>query len=669
VELKTKVRFTNTTLQPNPIPYYVTLNGEVVETGTFPRATDTGELTEEFDCTVPGSFINGASNWREIIVHVGTPGSTTASQATHGINLMPGGLTILPIIIMLVVALLTHQVLFALYVGVFMGAWFINGYNPLTGFERSLDEYMPNAIADQDHAKILLFSWFLSAMIALIQRNGGASGLALEISKFAKTRSSAMWMTYVLGILIFIDDYASCLIVGAQMQPITDLNWVSREKLAFLVHSTSAPPASIIPLSAWIGFELGLLAEELRKVGDPADAFSTFLETILSRYYPWYILIFVAFIIALKMDFGPMLAAERRALRLHQLTAPTDTAGENKEKVEVVPGKPQRWWNAVIPLVTCIIIIILTIFLTGYYNLLLTPEVVMNAATLAGAGDSYAALIYGSFVGAVLAVILSWSQGIMTFHDCMHCFLQGVRNMTEPMLILILAWSISAVVTDLGTARWLASALTGNLDWRALPVLVFILAMVMSFCTGSSWGTMGIMFPLAIPLAWELPEAQGEPYDVLHASVVHVSSAILAGSIFGDQCSPISDTSILSAMSSGVSVEAHITTQMPYAVFCAFLAILLGYLPLGYFVWPGWAGLLIGAAVLGPSVWLLGTKVDSDAPSKFMFMEGWAMPWTKKAREEASALAAESAALEESAFEGVRTNILRLTLQSCQLNT
>ncbi|KAI9004317.1 Na+/H+ antiporter family protein [Hyaloraphidium curvatum] len=530
---------------------------------------------------------------------------------------MPGGVTIIPIIIVLILAFWTKEVMISLLFGVFLCAMFINNYNPIIGFERMLDTYMVNAIANKSRASIILFTFWIASLIALVQKSGGAAGLAQAITKGAKSRWSAQWLAYALGWVIFFDDYASCLIVGSQSRPITDSHFVSREKLAFITHTTSAGPASIVPLTSWVGFELSLLAESMAAVGDTSDPFNTLLATIPGRFFPWFMLFFIPVALLWKRDYGPMLAAERRAMNLHQLQPPSQMVAAGAAHFEEYEpekhgGKPPHWINAVIPFFVTIATIIITLFLTGYYSSL-DQGLPITASNMTGNGDSYAALNYGCFLGALVATIQYRILKLMTFREAINTWLQGIRGIIEALLVLILAWSISGAIDDLGTATWIVSAASGGgLDYRGLPALIFVLCCLISFCTGTSWGTMSIVFPLAIPLAWSLAPAEWQ-----HVAIVDTAAAILSGSIFGDQCSPISDTSILSALASQVSVHAHVATQLPYAVTCAILAILVGLVPVGFHAYPQYAGLLIGFPVIGALVWLLGTPVMSDKPDKF----------------------------------------------------
>ncbi|KAJ3177675.1 hypothetical protein HDU85_005786 [Gaertneriomyces sp. JEL0708] len=614
-----------------PVPYTVHFAGfqpgDAPITSGVIALTEDGSLPDDNKYSIDEIIISG-NGWSTLaFTFEGIEGTTESSK----IHVIPGWVSLLPVIILLFVAVVCRQVIVALFTGIFFATMFIYGYNPLTAFEQTTSSTMASAVADTDRIKIILFTFWLSGVIALIQRSGGAHGLARLIGGAATNRWKAQWMTYLLGLAIFFDDYASCLIVGSQMKPITDLVYLSHEKLAFLVHATSAPPASIVPLSSWIGFEIGLVAAELVKIAGKREgtalsaveatkqAFIFFCETIPSRYYPFYMLFFIAISTALKRDFGPMLKAERRAIKYHKLVNDDEVVEGKVEEVEVVKDAPHRAINALVPLGSTVIVIILSLFLTGYYSLKETidgeiaddiPEeerTRMTIDAIVGAGNSYDALIWGSFFGMMVAAVMYKIQRIMTFNESIITILMGIRGIVEPVIILFLAWTIGNVLGDseLKTSEFLAAAVKDSLNPGALPTLVFIISCITSFCTGTSWGTMSIMFPLAMPIADAM--IPGDRHILLATA-----SSILTGSIFGDQCSPISDTSILSALSSGVSVEAHVYTQLPYALVCALLAILIGYLPYGYSAWPHWVGLLLGIVALVGAIFLLGVRTESD---------------------------------------------------------
>ncbi|KAI9002475.1 Na+/H+ antiporter family-domain-containing protein [Hyaloraphidium curvatum] len=598
-----------------PVPYTVVSRstGETLFTGEFNRTDADGMIVPDFVFPFTSTF-NG---WNDMNVTIGSGVSRYVVQVT------PAGVTIIPIIITLIVAFWSREVLPSLLFGIFLTATFINNYNPIIGFERTLDTYMANAVADRYHALLILLTFWLGSLVCLVQKSGGAAGLGRAVSKYAKNRWGAQWYGYALGWIIFFDDYASCLIVGNQMRPITDEFWVSREKLAFITHTTSAAPASIVPMTSWIGFELSLLTDAMRSVGSTMDPWTTLLETIPSRYYPFFMLYLIPILLIFKREFGPMLGAERRAMRLHQLQPPDMMVEDDSQEFSEFSDEkgPQKkiahWAHAMVPIVVCIVVIIISLFLTGYY-ICVDNGIPITASNLSGNGDSYYALTYGAFIGALWATIQYKIFGVLTLKESVQGWLQGIRSMIEALMVLIMAWAISNAIEDLGTATFIVSAAQGGIDWRGLPALIFLLCCIMSFCTGSSWGTMAIVFPLAIPLAVGIA-----PPEYQHVSLVDTASAILSGSIFGDQCSPISDTTILTTIASRVAIHPHIMTQIIYSCLCAVLAIVIGLIPLGYQAYPAYAGLLLGIPVLVIICYLLGTPVESDKPDKLAFLYSW----------------------------------------------
>lgn len=582
--------------------------GDISESGVVQGAYYNGY-------TIPGIILpNGVR--REVVLELLLDGKSVSSKKAV-INGMPGWCSLLPIIILLAIAMLSSMALFALVVGLFLSAMFINGFRPDIGFLRMLDHYLIEAVINPDNCKVIFFTWYLSGMIALIQKSGGAQGMAQSVTKFATTRLRGQIATFVAGCIIFFDDYASCLTVGANMNPVSDALYISREKLAFLVHATSSPPASIMPISSWIGFELSQISTQLNTLNIEGDAFSIFIETIPSRFYPLFMLLFIIYLMGSRRDFGPMLKAERRAFFEKRVVDDENEfhLGDGLDTtLDPRPGTPLRWYNAVIPIFVVIFATVAGLFVSGYYSLLKQYEsgdttVVFGAPQLAGNGDPYGSLLYSSFGACIVCWIMYRVQRIMSFTEGVAIFVHGCKDIMESLLILCLAWSIGKAFTDLQAAKFIVSAIAGNLDPRALPTIVFILSCIISFTTGTSWGTMSIMFPLVIPLVNALA-----PKD--HDLLVHTISSILTGAIFGDQCSPISGTSILSALSSKCPVREHVRTQLPYALLVSLTSVIFGYLPVSYGAFPHWAGLLIGSVFMIIMIFILGVPTESRVPDR-----------------------------------------------------
>jgi len=401
-------------------------------------------------------------------------------------------------------------------------------------------------------------------------------------------------------VAIFFDDYANTLVVGNTMRPVTDSMRVSRAKLAYIVDSTAAPVACIAIVTTWIGYEIGLIGDSLSKMeGLDTEPYLLFLNTLPYSFYPVLAIVFVFMVSASGRDFGPMLEAERRAYE-HGSEDPDVILDKNQEAENLRPadGKPQRAFNAFVPVLVMVIGVVVGLYVTGMEGSSEIAEPTLK--DIIGNANSYTALMWASLASMMTAAALSLSQKILNLEEVVNAWFHGVSSMLMAMIILILAWSLGEVTDILKTAEFLTGVLGGSLPVFILPALVFILAAITAFATGSSWGAMGILFPLAMPLTWAVMTAQGqagpEHLHILYSAI----SAILAGAVWGDHCSPISDTTILSSLASGCDHIEHVRTQLPYAMTVGATAILFGSVmtALGS---PWWLGMLIGVVIL----WLI----------------------------------------------------------------
>jgi Na+/H+ antiporter NhaC len=511
-----------------------------------------------------------------------------------------GWLSVVPPVLAIGLALVTRQVVVSLALGVFTGAAIAAG-NPFAGFLRMGDTYLVGALADSSHAAIVLFSTILGGMVGVLSGSGATEGIVHWLRRMVRGRRGGMVSTAVMGTLIFFDDYANTLLVGATMRPLTDRLRISREKLAWLVDSTAAPVATVAVISTWVGFEVGLIQEAMVRLGMEDQAYSFFLQSIPYSYYPLLTLFMVYLVAATGRDFGPMRRAEYRATHRGQLLRPGAQPASDVPTAESSAPREDHAHPllAGIPILAVILTTALGLYFGG-----------RNAAMAAGIdapglrqvldnADSFAVLTWAALTGAVLAVALSVLARRQSLVDALESYLDGARAMVIAVTILVLAWALSAVCDALGTADFLVEASRTILSARLLPLVVFVLAGAVSFATGTSWGTMAILMPLVFPLGRELPLAAGlDPVVALHIHLAAVS-AVLAGAVFGDHCSPISDTTILSSLATGCDHVDHVKTQLPYALTVGGVAALLGYVPVGFGVSP-WISLALGLlAVLG----------------------------------------------------------------------
>ncbi len=569
---------------------------------------DGGPLTDDGTTAINGLIVEDRAEL-PLTVTVGSTETSVEPTVTTGI------FSILPPLVAVLIALLFREVISAILAGIWLGALAVAGFNPIEGTWRVLDTFIVPAIADASHASIIAFSLMLGGLVGLVSRNGGTGGVVKAVIPFASTPQRGKVATALAGLAIFFDDYANTLIVGNTMRPITDRLRISREKLAYLVDSTAAPVAAIVPISTWVGYEITLIDGGLQAaaVGASAEvtaqltqssAFAVFLQTIPYLFYPLLALAFVLLTSMMNRDFGPMAGAEARAARgdgLHRVGAQLTTDTES-EAMRGKPGAPERWWNAAIPILVTIFVVLAGLWQTGSASA--GPGA--SLMDVFGGADPFAPLLWGSFSGCLTAVLLSVGQRILSMKEAIDAFLGGMRAMMVAMTVLTLAWALGAVTEAIGTASYLTTLLEGNLALELLPVLVFITAAAMAFATGTSWTTMAILVPLVIPLAVNLSVSGtgALDYSILLGSI----SSVLAGAIFGDHCSPISDTTVLSSTAAACDHVDHVRTQLPYAVVVGVVAMVLGDIGTAYGI-PPWVALVAGVAILAGFIRLVGRPV------------------------------------------------------------
>ncbi|MBA3901057.1 MAG: Na+/H+ antiporter NhaC family protein [Bacteroidetes bacterium] len=512
------------------------------------------------------------------------------------INPVPLWLSILPPLIAILMALLFKEVISSLFLGIFVGAAILNYYaigtwGIFTGFLAVLDTYIINSLNNWDHLAVILFSMLIGAMVVVISKNGGMRGVVNIISRYAKTARSGQLSTFFLGIVVFFDDYANTLVVGNTMRPVTDKLKISREKLSYIVDSTAAPIAAIAFVTTWIGAQLGFIKDSVTAIdGLDESAYSIFINSLQYAFYPVFTLAFMLILILKAKDFGPMLKAEKRARETGALraTTPEDSEELNEELSALEPVKniSPKAYNAIIPVLIVIFGTIAGLLQTGY-----NPEVWADGtislfrklSITIGDANSYKALLWASLSGLAAAILLTIAQGIMSLPATMESMVKGFKTMITAIIILILAWSLALVTQDMHTANYITGLLLSiGLSAEFIPAITFVLAAIVAFSTGSSWGTMAILYPLMLPAAWLLCVEQGLSMDMTLIIFYNVVSTVLAGSVLGDHCSPISDTTILSSLATSCNHIDHVRTQLPYALTVGAVAILAGTVPAGF---------------------------------------------------------------------------------------
>jgi Na+/H+ antiporter NhaC len=523
-------------------------------------------------------------------------------------------ISILPPLFAIVLALYLRQVIPALFMGVWLGAWAINGFT-LPGLWQGLLEsfqlHILDAVADADHAAVVLFSLMIGGTVGIISRNGGMQGIVNLIVTWASDARRACLATATMGLAIFFDDYANTLVVGNTMRPVTDSMKISRAKLAYIVDSTAAPVATVAFVTTWIGYQVGLIGESISYITDlDSEAYLLFLSTIPYNFYPLLAIAFVFMISLSGRDFGPMAIAEKDAREngVDDGGHLDSSMAEDCEPIEAVKNKPQRAINAVLPILMLITGVMGGLYFTGKANLEISDP---GLRDIIGAADSYKSLMWGSLIGMITAAFMTLAQRIMNLEEVVNAWYKGLRTMFYAMIILVLAWALGGITEELKTADFLVSILGDTLKVQLLPLIIFILAAFTAFATGSSWGSMGILVPLVIPLTWAVMKASGfsgpDDMHILYSSI----ASVLAGSVWGDHCSPISDTTILSSMASGCDHIEHVRTQLPYALLVGAVALGVGSVPVAFGM-PWWLGIILGAGLLYLVLRLVGQVTNTQ---------------------------------------------------------
>ncbi len=530
-----------------------------------------------------------------------------AASAEVELRVIPAWVSILPAVLAIVIALTLRNVIPALLLGLWLGATALQSFSIKgagLGLLDSFQVFVRGALADSDRASIILFTMMIGGMVGIITRNGGMASIVLSIVSRAKTAVGGQIAVWLMGLMIFFDDYSNTLVVGNTARSLTDHLKISREKLAYIVDSTAAPVACIALITTWIGYQIGLIDQSLGTIEGLEDmaAYTVFIQSIPYSFYPILAIIFVFLVSATGLDFGPMYKAELRARKgeVKPVSAESLPALEGEE---LTPKEniPLRAFNAFVPIIVMIVALAVSLMLLGEGE---------SLTQILESTEPYKAMMYSSFVGVLVAATLTIGQGILSVHETIDAWYGGLRATLFGMIILVLAWSLSDVTAALNTASFLVTLLAGSLPAALIPAIAFILAAITAFTTGTSWGTMAILMPLVIPLAWAVMTVAGiaDPsgMHILYSSV----ACVLAGAVWGDHCSPISDTTVLSSIASGCNHIEHVRTQLPYALVVGVAALLVGTIPGGFGLHPA-ISLLVGVAILYGILRTFGRRAEA----------------------------------------------------------
>jgi tetracycline resistance efflux pump len=490
-----------------------------------------------------------------------------------------GWFSLLPPIVAIVLAITTRQVHLSLILGIFLGWLVLNDGNIWLGFLDTIQGFVA-VFEDAGNTRTIMFSALVGALIVFIQRSGGVDGFILQVQKIltryenkksGNARVVVQLLAWLTGVLIFVESSVSSLTVGTLYRPVFDKLGIPREKLAFIADSTSAPASILIPFNGWGAFIMGLLLAE-----GFSNPFSTMFHAMAYNFYPMLALVLVLALIFTKKDFGPMATAEKRAREEGKLMADgaVPMIADELTSIEAKEGIPHRAMNMVLPIATMVVMMPVMLIYTGW-EMAMTDMAdaswLQKVSYAIGKGSGSTAVLVGVIISLLVSMALYSAQGIMKLNEMIDLTLKGISGLMPLALLMLFAFAIGNVCKSLETGNFVASVVGDWLPNGLIPFLIFTLSCFIAFATGTSWGTFGIMIPIAVPLA-----------AALDVNVYMAIAAVMSGGVFGDHCSPISDTTILSSMASASDHIDHVRTQLPYAllsgIITAVLYIVLGFL-------------------------------------------------------------------------------------------
>ena len=497
----------------------------------------------------------------------------------------PSLLSLVPPLAAIVLALTTKSVVPSLLLGVWLGATMIAGWNPFVGVYDTFNDYVIPSVGDPGNATILIYCAFFGGLIAVLQRSGGAHAVAQALSSRVRTARGAQTSTMGFGLLIFFEDYFNALTVGNVMRPLTDRHRVSREKLAYIVDSTSAPVCLLGPVSTWVVFVMGLIGAQYSELGISGSTYVAYLSTIPFNFYAIAAIIMVGIVAMTRIEYGPMRRAERRARTTGAVLGPNATPPSAAEITSAEPdeGVVPRIRSILVPILVLVVVAPVLFLVTGGY-----PEASLLTAISESEGGL--SILIAAFTAGVVALAMGIADRTFTFEGAMTTYLAGVKGMSLVYVILTLAWSIGSVTEAVGAAEYVVGVVDDAGVVQFVFVLIFLVSAFVAFTTGTSYGTFAIMLPIAIPLAASLD-----------LSLAAATAAVFSGGIFGDHCSPISDTTVLSSAGSSCDHVDHVNTQLPYAV-TGGVAAVVAFLALGL-TESLWVAAPAGLVAVGVAAW------------------------------------------------------------------
>lgn len=552
----------------------VDIDGEVVE---YDLASDEG-ASEYVD-----SYADNLTNDSDFETNI----KTAIAKVRESITKYATFWALVPPIIAIVLALITKEVYSSLFLGILAGGIIYSGADFEGVVVHVFKDGFIDTISDSYNIGIIIFLVLLGALVAMMNKTGGSAAFGAWTSKHIKTRIGAQLATIALGVLIFVDDYFNCLTVGSVMRPVTDKKNISREKLSYLIDATAAPVCIIAPISSWAaavaGFAKGAGAE---------SGMSLFVQAIPYNFYALLTIVMMIVISLAKFDYGPMRKFEAAAQRGEAL----DKLDKLSEKAEENANPKGKVIDLVIPVVFLIIACVIgMIYSGGFFTA--DSGCYHDFITSFSESDASVGLVFGSFITIIFAIIYFLCRRVISFKDCMGAIPEGFNAMTPAILILCCAWTLKTMTDSLGAKIFISQLIEGSASGfqMMLPAIIFLIAVGLSFATGTSWGTFGILIPIVLSVF------SGTDGRITIIAV----SACMAGAVCGDHCSPISDTTIMASAGGQCNHLNHVSTQLPYALTVAGVSF-VSYIIAG-FVQSVWIALPVSIVLMLATLFILKT--------------------------------------------------------------
>lgn len=457
----------------------------------------------------------------------------------------PSFISVIPIIITLILSLITRNVIIGLFFGILSGVVILNGLNPIAAIDSLIGDYLIAQLADSYNAAVLVLLVFIGGFVHLMEKSGGGPAFAAAVTRFVNSKRKAQIFAWLGGIFIFYSDIGTPLIVGPIFRPLFDEIKLSREKLALIIDSTASPVAILIPFIGWGVYIMSLIDKEIEGLYDGATSMGVFMSALPFQFYAILAILIVPWVTMSLVDFGPMKSAEAKAL-----TRTLEHADNNA--VQAFSHERASSSFVFIPLIIMVAIMLIVLIPLGFPQKPVPGSVFRTTLSTA------------YFFAAMSLITLMSVRGVRSVMESIALYLKGMSGMMQIAIILILAWALSVMGKDLGAPAYIANLVQGGFPAWLLPATIFVLGGIISFATGSSWGTFAILFPLVIPAA-----------HGVEAPLAVVVGAVLSGGLFGDHCSPISETTILSSTGAGCDQFEHFRTQLPYALLNGCLAFFI----------------------------------------------------------------------------------------------